>query len=89
MPLFTFLISRLFIQMARALSSVSAFAMMRSLKPGARWKGRFSFLIVDVPASHRRRRPQSQAGIGRKGESEESRQIYLPRLVSRGSAILR
>ena len=26
--------------------------IIRSLTPGARWKGRFSFLIVDVPASY-------------------------------------
>jgi hypothetical protein len=27
-------------------------AMMRPLMPGARWKRRFSFLIVDVPAGY-------------------------------------
>ncbi len=34
--------------------SLSEIAMMRSLTPGARWKRRFSFLIVDVPASYQR-----------------------------------
>ena len=34
--------------------SMSALAMMRSLTPGARWKRRFSVLIVDVPATYQR-----------------------------------
>jgi hypothetical protein len=33
---------------------MSALAMTRSLTPGARWQRRFSFLIVDVPASYKR-----------------------------------